>query len=84
VQQADASGVLSTSSNLGNSLGTAIIGVLLLVSVSSALGTAVEKTCFDQVTQQEVRDNLPGWVAALKTTNPQVVKVEQNTTNTNH
>jgi hypothetical protein len=71
---------LNTSSNLGNSLGTAIIGVLLLVSVYSALGAAVEKAYPDQVTAQDVKENLPGWVDTLKTANPPAVKGDQNTT----
>jgi hypothetical protein len=79
-QQADASGVLNTTTNFGNSLGTAIIGVLLLVSIYAALGPAVEKAYPDQVTAQDVKAQLPDWVHTLKTTNVQAAKAAENTT----
>jgi hypothetical protein len=79
-KQADASGILNTSTNLGESLGTAVIGVLLIVSIYSALGPAVEKAYPNQITAQDVKANLPRWVDTLKTTDLQVVKAEQNTT----
>ena len=79
-QQADASGVMNTTTNLGNSLGTAVIGVLLLVSVYAALGPAVEKAYPGHVTAQDVKAQLPAWVHTLETTNLQVAKTEQNTT----
>jgi len=79
-KQADASGVLNTSTNLGESLGTAVIGVLLIVSIYSALGPAVVKVYPNQVTAQDVKANLPRWVDTLKTTDLQVVKAEQNAT----
>jgi len=79
-EQADASGVVNVSTNVGEAFGTAIIGVLLLVSVFAALGPAVQKAYPNQVTAQDVKANLPQWVNTLKTTNLQVVKAEQNTT----
>jgi len=81
-EQADASGVVNVSTNLGESLGTALIGVLLLVSIFAALGPAVEKAYPNQVTAQDVKANLPQWVNTLKTTDLQVVKTQQNTTTT--
>jgi EmrB/QacA subfamily drug resistance transporter len=79
-QQADASGVLNTTTNLGASVGTAVIGVLLIVSIYAALGTAVQNAYPNQVTAQDVKAKLPAWIDTLKTTNVQVVKAEQNTT----
>jgi hypothetical protein len=79
VQQADASGVVNTTTNLGNSLGTAVIGVLLLVSIYAALGPAIQKAYPGQVTAQDVKAQLPAWVNTLKTTNLQVAKGEKNT-----
>jgi hypothetical protein len=79
-QQADASGVLNTTTNLGESVGTAVIGVLLIVSIYAALGTAVQNAYPNQVTAQDVKAKLPAWIDTLKTTNVQVVKAEQNTT----
>jgi EmrB/QacA subfamily drug resistance transporter len=79
-KQADASGIFNVSTNIGESLGTAVIGVLLLVSVFAALGPAVEKAYPNQVTAQDVKANLPQWVNSLKTTDLQAIKAEQNTT----
>jgi MFS family permease len=78
-QQADASGVVNTTTNLGNSLGTAVVGVLLLVSIYAALGPAVQKAYPGQVTAQDIKAQLPAWVHTLKTTNLQVAKAQQNT-----
>jgi hypothetical protein len=71
---------LNTTTNLGTSIGTAVIGVLLIVSVYAALGPAVQRAYPNQVTAQDVKEKLPAWVDTLKTTNLQVVKAEQNTT----
>jgi len=45
-----------------------------------ALGTAVEKAYPDQVTAQDVKAKLPGWVDTLKTANLQAVRGEHNST----
>ncbi|MGZ4891587.1 MAG: MFS transporter, partial [Halobacteriota archaeon] len=79
-EQADASGIVNVSTNLGEAFGTAVIGVLLLVSIYAALGPAVEKAYPDQVTAQDVKANLPHWVDTLKTTDLPAVRAEQNTT----
>lgn len=79
-KQADASGVLNTTTNLGESLGTAVIGVLRIVSIYSALGPVVGKAYPNHVTTQDVNANLPRWGDTLKMTNLQVVKAAKNTT----
>lgn len=75
-KQADASGVLNTTTKLGASLGAAVIGAVLIVSIYSALGAAVEQAHPEYVTAQEVNAR----VDTLKTADLQVVKAEQNTT----
>jgi hypothetical protein len=75
-KQADASGVLNTTTKLGASLGAAVIGAVLIVSIYSALGAAVEQAHPEYVTAQEVNAR----VDTLKTADLQVVKTEQNTT----
>jgi len=52
---------------------------VLIVSIFSALRTAIEKAYPDQMTAQDVQETLPGWVDTLKTTNLQAVKGDQNT-----
>jgi hypothetical protein len=69
---------LNTTTNLGESVGTAVIGVLLIVSIYAALGTAVQNAYPNQVTAQDVKAKLPAWIDTLKTTNVQVVKAEHH------
>ncbi len=54
--------------------------MLLLTSIYSALGTAVQKAYPDQLTTEDIKARLPEWVDRLKTTDLQVVKAEHNTT----
>jgi EmrB/QacA subfamily drug resistance transporter len=75
-KQADASGVLNVTTKLGASLGAAVIGAVLIVSVYSALAAAVGQAHPEYVTAQEVNAR----VDTLKTSDLQVVKAEQNTT----
>ncbi len=75
-KQADASGVLNTTATIGASLGTAVIGAVLIVSVYSALSAAVEQAHPEYVTAQDVNARID----TLKTADMQVVKAEQNTT----
>jgi MFS family permease len=74
-KQADASGVLNATTKLGASLGAAVIGAVLIVSIYSALGAAVEKAHPEYVTAQ-----VNARVDTLKTSDLQVVKAEQNRT----
>ena len=73
-KQADASGVVSTTATIGASLGTAVIGALLIVSIYSTFGAAIEKVAPEYVAAQDV----PPQVNALKVTDLQVIKAEQS------
>ena len=77
---ADASGVFSTTSKLGDSLGTALIGAILVSSTFAALSPAIEKAYSDQLTVHELKEKLPAWVHTLKTTNLQLVRADHNRT----
>ncbi len=78
--EADASGVFSTTSKLGDSLGTALIGAILVSSTFAALSPAIEKAYSDQLTVHELKEKLPAWVHTLKTTNLQLVRADHNKT----
>ena len=78
--EADASGVFSTTSKLGDSLGTALIGAILVSSTFAALSPAIEKAYSDQLTVHELKEKLPAWVHRLKTTNLQLVRADHNKT----
>jgi len=66
-KQSDASGVLNTGTNLGKSIGTALIGVILLVGTFSALSTEIDNN-YPQLSDQQIKDNINSWVLDLKTT----------------
>ncbi len=75
-KQSDASGVLNTGTNLGKSIGTALIGVILLVGTFSALYVEIDKN-YPQLGDQQIKDNITGWVLKLKTTDLTVLRTEQ-------
>jgi len=74
-KQADASGVLNTMTKLGTSLGAAVIGAVLIVSIYSTLGAAVQQAHPEYQTAREVKAR----VDSLKITDLQAIKAEQNT-----
>lgn len=58
-QETDASGLLNCFKNLGYSMGTALIGVLLLLSVFGGLTAGIESTgLVDNTTKDEIHDGL--------------------------
>lgn len=67
-KQSDASGVANTASNLGSSIGTALIGVILILGIFAGINHAIEQNFPGQYTQQEINQHIPEWVQKLKTT----------------
>jgi EmrB/QacA subfamily drug resistance transporter len=53
-EQSDASGIMSTSSTLGTSMGTAIIGVVLILATFHGLYSAFDQTYPNQFTKNEI------------------------------
>ncbi len=66
-KQSDASGVMATGSNLGSSMGTALIGVVLLLGTFSGLSVAVQQNFPGQISQQEIQENMMVWVESMQT-----------------
>ncbi|MDL2270320.1 MFS transporter [Methanobrevibacter sp. OttesenSCG-928-I08] len=55
--QAEASGFVSTSSNLGISMGTAIIGTILIVGAFGGLHNAIDQYYPDMISDEDFRNN---------------------------
>lgn len=75
-KQSDASGVLNTGTNLGKSIGTALIGVILLVGTFTALSTEIDQS-YPQLSEQQIKENINTWVLELKTTDLTSLKSQQ-------
>ncbi|MDP1553271.1 MAG: MFS transporter, partial [Methanobacteriaceae archaeon] len=70
-QETDASGFLNSFKNLGYSMGTALIGVLLLVGIFGGLTANIESSGqFDNMTTQEIQDGLFNYVEKMQTSAP--------------
>ncbi|KAF5083304.1 Antiseptic resistance protein [anaerobic digester metagenome] len=79
-EQADASGVMSTGANLGSSMGTAIIGVVLIIGIFTGLSTAVEQNFPNEYSKQDIKDNLVTWAGKMKTVNIPDLKKDETST----
>lgn len=64
----EASGVVNVSTTLGSSLGTAIIGVILILGVFWGLQASVEEILPGKYSAEEIKDNLPTWYDELNKT----------------
>ncbi len=71
-QESDASGFLNAFKNLGYSLGTALIGVLLLLGIFGGLTTSIEASHLSgNMTTSEIQNSLFNYVEKMQTMNPQ-------------
>ena len=71
-QETDASGFLNAFKNLGYSMGTALIGVLLLVGIFGGLTTSIESSSISgNMTTEQVQSSLVNYVEKMQTTSPQ-------------
>lgn len=75
-KQSDASGVLNTGNNLGKSIGTALIGVILLVGTFTALSTEINNN-YPQISDQQIQNDINDWVLKLQTTDLKLLKSQQ-------
>ncbi len=68
-KQSDASGVLNATKQLGTSLGTAIIGVVLLVGIFNGLVMGTTNAGISSATEQDkIVTDLMNWMEKMKTT----------------
>jgi MFS family permease len=69
--EADASGFHNTAKNLGYSLGTALIGVLLILGVFSGLTTSIAKSDLSAgMTEEQVKTSLVDYMQTMQTSPP--------------
>lgn len=71
--ETDASGLLNCFKNLGYSMGTALIGVLLLLGILGGLSTGIESTVVaDNETKLQIQNDLFNHVEKMQTDTPQI------------
>jgi EmrB/QacA subfamily drug resistance transporter len=78
-KQSDASGILSTSASLGSSMGTAIIGIVLILGIINGIYTAVDQTFPNEFTKNEIKQNLTLYEEKMQTTNITALKKNETT-----
>lgn len=75
-QEADASGFHNTGKNLGYSLGTALIGVFLLLGVFSGLTTSISTSDIPAaagMSEEQVQTSLVNYMQSMQTSQPQEI-----------
>jgi hypothetical protein len=76
-QEAEASGFLNTSKNLGYSLGTALIGVILILGVFSGLTTSLSTSDLAAgMSEEQVQESLVDYFQSMQTSEPQGIPEE--------
>ncbi|OPX57905.1 MAG: putative transporter [Methanobacterium sp. PtaB.Bin024] len=72
-QETDASGLYNSFKNLGYSIGTALIGVLLLIGIFGGLTTSIESSSLaSNKTTEQIQDGLFSYVETMQTETPQI------------
>ena len=72
-QETDAAGLLNCFKNLGYSLGTALIGVLLLLGIFSGLTSGIETSgVAENMSTQQIQDGLMSYVEKMQTGTPPI------------
>ena len=72
-QETDAAGFLNAFKNLGYSIGTALIGVLLLLGVFTGLTTGIASSGLaGNMTTEQIHDSLFSYVEKMQTVPPQI------------
>jgi hypothetical protein len=71
-QETDASGFLNTAKNLGYSVGTALIGAILLVGIFNGLvaGISTSTLVSNGTTQEQIQQNLYAYAQNMQTSAP--------------
>lgn len=67
-EHSDASGIMSTSSSLGTSMGTAIIGVVLILATINGLYSAFDQTYPNQFSKNEINQKFTIYEEKINTT----------------
>jgi len=78
-EQTDASGIMSTSASLGASIGTALIGVVLILATINGLYGAFDQTYPNQFTKAQINEKFSIYEQKMNTTYD-VLETNQNST----
>ncbi|MDP1552000.1 MAG: MFS transporter [Methanobacteriaceae archaeon] len=78
-KQADATGIMSTSSNLGSATGTALIGLILLLGTMNGLYSAYDEVYPGQFTKSEINEKLDIFHEKKNTTTYEILEGNKNT-----
>ena len=72
-QETDASGLFNSFKNLGYSLGTALIGVLLLIGIFGGITAGIESSgAAENMTTKQIQDSLFNYVEKMQTGKPSI------------
>lgn len=72
-QETDASGLYNSFKNLGYSIGTALIGVLLLLGIFGGLSSGIEATGLaGNMSKKDIQDSLFNYVEKMQTGTPSI------------
>jgi hypothetical protein len=74
-QETDASGFLNTAKNLGYSVGTALIGAILLVGIFNGLVSGISSSTLvnETTTQEQIQQNLYAYAQNMQTSAPPTI-----------
>ena len=74
-QETDASGFLNTAKNLGYSVGTALIGAILLVGIFNGLVAGISSSTLvnETTTQEQIQQNLYAYAQNMQTSAPPTI-----------
>ncbi|MCE5213973.1 MAG: MFS transporter, partial [Methanobacterium sp.] len=77
-KQSDASGLVNTMVMVGWAIGTALIGIILIMGTYSGLATAVEDQFPGKYSKMEIQENLQDWIGKYETTDLKVFKNDKS------
>ena len=74
-QETDASGFLNTAKNLGYSVGTALIGAILLLGIFNGLVSGISNSTLvnETTTQEQIQQNLYAYAQNMQTSAPATI-----------
>lgn len=79
-KHSDASGLVSTFSNLGSSLGTTVVGIVLIMGLINGMTSAVSDTFPGQYTTEQIQPQVNGWLEKMSTSNVTELKANEQST----
>lgn len=79
-KHSDASGIISTASNFGSSIGTALVGTVLIIGLFSGMTTAVTEASPGNYSEEQIQHEVDGWLQKMSTSNVSELKSNESST----